>query len=306
MELYRKHRPRKLEAVIGQPAAVAQLARFLKRANVPHALLYTGPSGCGKTTLARIVARAVGTKSKRDLKELNCADFRGVDMVRDIRSKVNLQGFSGGARTWIIDEAHMLTKDAQNAFLKLLEDPPTHAYFALATTDPSKLLPTVRNRTTVITVRSIPHAALEAHVKSVAKAEGTKLSSEVLEQIATVADGSARKALVLLEQVIGLDDEEQQLAAIEAGDVAKASIDLCRALIDPRAQWPNVAKLLKSIDEEPEKVRRAVLGYATSVLLGCGKLAPRAALVISAFGDNVYDSGRGGLANAAYEVCRSK
>src|SRR5688572_25883760 len=141
MELYKKFRPKTLKGVVGQEGAVSSLQSMIDKGRLPHTILFSGPSGCGKTTIARIL-KGILECSDLDFFEINCADFKGIDMVRDIRRYVGIPPLHGKSRVWLIDEAHQLTKDAQNAFLKLLEDTPKHAYFMLATTDPQKLLPT--------------------------------------------------------------------------------------------------------------------------------------------------------------------
>ena len=133
MELYKKHRPSYLEDVFGQPEAVKVLGSMIEKDDLPHSILFTGPSGVGKTTLARILKEELECHAN-DFKEINCADFRGIDTIRDIRNNMNRQSLMGGPLIWLIDEAHKLTNDAQTAFLKMLEDTPKHVYFFLATT----------------------------------------------------------------------------------------------------------------------------------------------------------------------------
>lgn len=305
-ELYKKYRPTLLKHVIGQPEAVSMLKDWTAKKKVPHCILFSGPSGCGKTTLARIISDKVGCVGK-DLNEINCADFRGVDMVRDIRSRLNLSAMGGGScRVYLIDEAHQLSKDAQNALLKMLEDTPSHVYFFLATTHPQKLLPTIRTRSTDIKVKSLSRAEAEKLLNYVVQKEKVSVSKEVIDRIVECGEGSARKLLVLLDSVIGLEDEDEQLNAISNSVTEKAAIELAQALINPRTKWPAVAALIKGIDEDPEELRWMVLGYAKSVLLGGGKLAPHAYLIIEAFRDNFYDSKVAGLAAACYDVVRSK
>jgi DNA polymerase-3 subunit gamma/tau len=138
-ELYLKHRPSLFKQVIGQDDAVNVLQQLLKGDRFPHALLLSGPSGCGKTTLARICRDKLECTGA-DFQELNGADTRGIDTIREIRSHLNLRPMHGKCRIWYIDEAHKLSNDAQNALLKMLEDTPTTAYFMLATTEPNKLI----------------------------------------------------------------------------------------------------------------------------------------------------------------------
>lgn len=306
MEFYKRYRPTMFKHVIGQEDAVSTLQKLLEhKETFPHALLFTGPSGTGKTTFARILQKKLEC-SDTDFKEVNCADFRGVDMVRDIRLKYNMGTLGGESRIYLIDEAHQLSKDAQNALLKMLEDTPDHVYFMLATTEPGKLLRTIQTRTTEIRTRALTIGELAILLGDVCCKEKLTISEAVSDRIVECADGSARKALVLLNQVINLDGEETQLSAVLSSDTKHQSIEIARAILNPRARWADVAKLLKAIDEEPEAIRRLVLAYASSVILGGGKLAPRAYLIVSAFRDHFFDCGKAGLVAAAYEVVAAK
>lgn len=301
-ELCKKYRPKSFKNVVGQGTAVKMLMQFLKRDKLPHTLLFSGPSGCGKTTLARILRKKLNC-GRHDFSEVNCADFRGIDMVREIRSHLQQVPISGNCRIWLIDEAHKLSNDAQNAFLKMFEDTPEHVFFFLATTNPQKLLKTIRNRCTEIVVKSLNDRSMEKLVKAVLAEEKVKLSEEVIDKLVENSDGSARKALVLLNQVIELDDEEEMLDVIKATTAEVQSITIARILLNPRVKWYEVAKVLKeSANEDPEQIRWGVLGYMKAVLLSGGKLSDRAYLIIDAFRDNFYDSKWGGVVAAAYEV----
>ena len=304
-ELYKKYRPKSFREVLGQGSVIKTLTDLGRRKALPHTILFAGPSGTGKTTLARILCTKLKC-SEHDVQELNCADFRGIDMVREIRNRMGSSGLGGVNRAWIIDEAHRLTADAQNAFLKILEDTPDHVWFILCTTEPEKLKKTIRTRSTELKLKSLNSKDMERLLDGVAGKEGIELTEEVRDRIVQVADGGPRKALVLLNQIMGLGDEEEQLAAVGAGDATAQGIELARALLNPRSRWPAVASLLKKIDEEPEQLRWMVLGYMKSVLLGGGKLASRAFDVITIFGDNFYDSKQAGLVAACYEVIEGR
>ena len=144
MSLSRKYRPQSLDEIYGNKAVVKSLGSVLNKKEVPPAFLFTGNSGCGKTSLARIAATQLGCTG-HDFKEVDSADFRGIDTIRGIRRQMRLKSMSG-IRVWLLDECHKMSGDAQSALLKALEDPPSHVYFMLATTDPQKLLKTIRNR----------------------------------------------------------------------------------------------------------------------------------------------------------------
>lgn len=305
LELYKKHRPASLKGVLGQEDAIASLHEMVKNKRVPHSILFTGPSGCGKTTLARILKSRLGCGDS-DFTELNCADFRGIDMVREIRSRMGLAPIDGTCRIWLIDEAHQMSNPAQNAFLKILEDTPKHVYFFIATTDPQKLIRTIITRCSEVRVKSLGVPALRQLITGVAEREGVTVTEGVVDKIIESCEGSARMALVLLHKVIGLENEDKMIDAIEKNSYQAQGIQIARALIDPRAQWSDVAKLIKECDEDPEGIRLLILGYATSVLLGGGKLAHRAAIMIDEFSRNFYDSKKAGLAASSYAVVTSK
>lgn len=300
MELYKKYRPGSLKKIIGNEALKKSLAKFAKsKATYPHATLITGPSGCGKTTVGRIIAKRILNTSDNDLKEINCADFRGIDTARDIRSHMSLAPIGGESRTWLIDEAHQLTTQAQDSFLKLLEDPPNHAYFIICTTDPAKLITAFRNRCTELKVAKPKPDELMELLGSIMNAEGFDVAEDSLEQIIEASECSVRKALVILEQLVGVDEQEHS-DIIQKAVADRTSIELCRALMNPKCTWPEVTSILKKIEDEPEKVRRCVLGYMANVMLS--KSNKRAAAIIEAFRDNYFDSGKAGLVISCYEV----
>src|SRR5262249_17562499 len=159
------------------------------------------------------------------------ANFRGIDMVRDIQTRVSLAPISGPCRIWLIDECHKLSNDAMNAFLKLLEDTPKHCYFMLCTTDPGKLIAAIKTRCTEIAVKGLVHKAMEGLLLYVMKEEKLEFSQEVIDEIIGASDGSARKALVLLEQVMELDTDELRIEAIQNSDTKREAYEIFQALI---------------------------------------------------------------------------
>ena len=300
-ELYKRYRPKTFKTVLGQPEAVRVLTDMVKHKRVPHALMLTGPSGTGKTTIARILKNELGC-SKEDFVEVNCADFRGVEIAREIRQRMSLAPFNGSCRIWLADEFQQATKDCMSAFLKMLEDTPPHVYFILATTDPAKILKTIHTRCTEIKLSHLSPKLIEELIIKVASKEKLELADEVLARLVDVAEGSARKALVLLDQVSGLSDEEEQLNTIANSDSRRQGIEIARALLNPRTTWQEMAKILKGVEEEPESLRHLILGYATNVLLGGGKMVERALKMIDFFRDHFYESKRAGLVYSCYRV----
>lgn len=300
---YLKYRPKLFKHVIGQPEAVEMLNNLYKREELPHALLFTGPSGCGKTTLARILCGKLGCEGG-DLFEKNSSSYRGIDTIREINRAIHLAPINGQFRVWVMDECQGLSKDAQSAFLKTLEDTPGHVFFMLATTDPLKLLPAIRTRCTEIKVRALTKTESVELQQMVCKKEGLEISEDVLGKIADCSEGSPRKALVLLHQVSGMSNEESMMEAVESADSKAEAILIARALLNPRAKWGDVAKVLKDVKEEPESLRQMVLAYATNVMLGCGKMSERAAFISDCFRENFYDTKRNGLVLACWEVVK--
>ena len=262
-DLYQKHRPTKWNEMVGQADAVAKLRGMGD--SPPHAMMFVGHSGCGKTTAARILKTKLGCEDM-DYVETNAADDRGIEAARDIIRMARLRPIGGRARMFVIDEAHQLTAASQNALLKVLEDAPSTAYFVLCTTNPSKIIKTIETRCTVVKFGQIDQDDLKKLCQRVAKKEGWSIDDDTLERISDAADGSARKAVVLLQQVAALPEGERA-EAVQKAEVKALGIDLCRKIINPRVKWSEVAAVLKKLDEDPEGVRRLMLAYLGSVLL---------------------------------------
>lgn len=205
--LYRKYRPSSFSDVVGQEQAIELLTSSIKHKKISHAYLFCGGRGTGKTTVARIVARDIGCNDE-DIIEIDAASNRGIDEIRELREAVRTAPFSSPYKTYIIDEAHMLTKEAANALLKTLEEPPSHVVFILATTDPEKLPPTIVSRCQKVVFKNPTHDVLSSRLIHVAGAEGFDLSSDTARLIAVHGKGSYRDALGVLEQVLAISDKK--------------------------------------------------------------------------------------------------
>ena len=199
--LYRKYRPSSLEELVGQSDAVQLISEQIKNSNLSHAYLFSGPRGVGKTSLARIIATTIGCDPVFDITEIDAASHNKVDDVRELNDSVNFIASSPGKkRVFILDEVHMLSNAASNAFLKTLEEPPEHVIFILATTEPERVIETIRSRTTQIAFKRIKNDDIITSLEKISKAEKIKLSKDVLEYIANQSDGSLRDAINLFEQ----------------------------------------------------------------------------------------------------------
>jgi DNA polymerase-3 subunit gamma/tau len=257
--LYRKYRPQTFDDLIGQGHVTTTLAREVAEGRVAHAYLFTGPRGTGKTTTARIIAKSLNCENRLpngepcnecsscvaitegtslDVLELDAASHNSVDDVRDIQMSVTtVASAPTSKRVFVLDEAHMLSKAAGNALLKTLEEPPDHVHFVLATTEPYKLLDTIRSRTQRFDFHPVPVEDLAGYLSNIADREGYRAEPSALVAIARHASGSVRDALSLLEQV----------SALGAGDVELAGVRRALGLADSEA-FEIVAEALASHD----------------------------------------------------------
>ena len=338
--LYRKYRPQRFDEVIGQDHVTATLAREVIEDKVAHAYLFTGPRGTGKTTSARLLAKSINCPNRAedgepcnecascegitagtsmDVIELDAASHNKVEDIREIRVNVSTVASADGAkRVYILDEAHMLSRAASNALLKTLEEPPQHVVFVLATTEPYKLLDTIRSRTQRFDFHPIASETLIGYLATIAENEGFTVEHQALGTIASHAGGSVRDALSLLEQVaalgrgevsssgvyrtLGIADQEsygQLLDLIAAGDaaggitliaeLAAQGTDLRRFVGDAIAYLRGVflAQYAANIDEivnEPRETieewqRRATTISSSEVLRAVDELSTALALL---------------------------
>jgi DNA polymerase-3 subunit gamma/tau len=234
--LYRKWRSQDFEQVVGQEHVALTLRNALRDGRMSHAYLFTGPRGTGKTSTARILAKAINclaedpaarpcntcrictaiTEGRQlDLIEIDAASNRGIDEIRDLREKIGFRPNEARYKVYIIDEVHMLTKEAFNALLKTLEEPPPHAIFVLATTEPDRVPETVRSRCQRFDFRRIPTAEIVEHLSGILTREGGRAESEALVAIARRATGSMRDAVSLLDQLLSYGDDTLTLQRVE-------------------------------------------------------------------------------------------
>lgn len=208
--LYRKYRPKSLSDVVGQEHITKTIGNAIKAGKISHAYLLTGTRGVGKTSLARILAHEINgleytdDSAHLDIIEIDAASNRRIDEIRDLRDKVHILPTSNKYKVYIIDEVHMLTKEAFNALLKTLEEPPEHVIFILATTEAHKLPETIISRTQHFSFKPIEPATIVEHLKSIAASEKCTIDDDALELIAEHGDGSFRDSISLFDQARGL------------------------------------------------------------------------------------------------------
>ncbi|OGL31190.1 DNA polymerase III, subunit gamma and tau [Candidatus Saccharibacteria bacterium RIFCSPHIGHO2_12_FULL_41_12] len=228
--LYRKYRSVKFDDVIGQDHIITTVKNMIKSGNIPHAFLLTGPRGVGKTSVARLIACSVNKIDYKDLDsqvdiiEIDGASNRKIDEIREIREQVNIVPTSLKYKVYIVDEVHMLTREAFNALLKTLEEPPEHVIFILATTEFHKLPPTIISRCIRFHFKPISKEDITKHLTTIAQKEKINIDGSAIETIASHSDGSFRDGITLLENFrsfatkVSQDDVEHNLG------IAKASI----------------------------------------------------------------------------------
>lgn len=264
LALYRKYRPQRFEDIVGQEEVVRVLQRALSEGTLAHAYLFSGTRGVGKTTVARILAREAGA-AEEDIVEMDAASHRGIDDIRQLREEVHVRPLRSERKVYIIDEVHMLTREAFNAFLKVLEEPPSHILFVLATTEEQRVPVTIRSRCVVVRFRSPSVAHIKELLARVARAEGVGAHEDALEHLAVLAEGSYRDALVLLQQALDAAREEggeltfplvQRIAgapqymqaaallrALGEGDYARA----CESVVEWRREGAEPAAVLNAL-----------------------------------------------------------
>ncbi len=288
---YRKWRPQTLSEVVGQEHVTQTLSHAVDSGRVAHAYLFCGPRGTGKTSTGRILAkavnclnpvqgepcnncdmcRAINEGSALDIIEIDAASNRGIDEIRDLREKVNYAPNLARYKVYIIDEVHMITKEASNAFLKTLEEPPPHAIFVLATTEPHKVLPTILSRCQRFDFHRLSQSAVISKLNLICDKENIHIEPEALRLIAKVTTGSLRDAENLLEQLVAYYGHQIELHQVQAmlgisGDLRVR--ELAKHIIDKNI--PAGIKTISSVNSDGLDLRqfnREMVDYIRELLL---------------------------------------
>lgn len=289
--LYRRWRPQTFDDVIGQDHVTQTLRNALATKRVVHAYLFTGPRGTGKTSIARILAKAVNCLapedqrpcnecricqgmsdgSHLDLIEIDAASNTGVDDVRDLRDKINFSPNEARQKVYVIDEVHMLSNAAFNALLKTLEEPPAHALFVLATTEPHKIPETIRSRCQRFDFKRVSLQAVIGKLERICEAEGVDVEPAALEAIARAGTGSLRDSESLLDQLLAFAGDTITLEQVQGllGAVSDDSVaDLVDYLID-RDTRAGLTLINETVDAgaDPRQFTRQLLKYLRGLLL---------------------------------------
>lgn len=270
MELYIKYRPSTLDGILGNDLAIKSVKSEIQSGH--QVFLFTGNSGCGKSTLAFAVAKELGA-TELSTHYINASDDRGIDTVRRIKEEMRLQPLYGEKTVYILDEVHGTTHDFQESLLMLLENNcPSWVYFILVTTNPEKLLETVKTRCSRVELKPLNDDTMFKLLRRVVHNEQAQVATEVLYKIISLSEGSSRSALKKLGQVINLANDEERMKFLEENTFSEENqdiIELCRALLSKKG-W-NVymdclEKAKADVKAKPESVKFLIMSYARSVL----------------------------------------
>ncbi len=294
--LYRKYRPQAFAEIIGQEHVVKTLTNAILSGLISHAYLFTGPRGSGKTTIARLLAKALNCENRADFEscgkcsscleikegrsmdliEIDAASHRGVDEVRELREGIKFAPAKSKYKVFIIDESHQLTKEAVNALLKTLEEPPPHAIFILATTEAHKMIPTIVSRCQRFDFHRLTLQEIIKRLEIICQKEKTKIEKEALALIALNAGGSARDAESLLDQVITFSGTQGNKKEVTVQDIKEllgiADIKTISQFVGLLAD-KNQKEAVKFLNEsfqggyDPQEFIKAVINYLRQIMI---------------------------------------
>lgn len=295
--LYRKYRPKSFSEIVGQEHIVKTLTNAVSREMISHAYLFSGPRGTGKTTTARLFAKALNCHNRKegraepcnkcpscldiingrslDLIEIDAASHRGIDEIRELREGIKFSPTKEKYKVFILDEAHQLSKDAVNALLKTLEEPPPHAIFILATTEVHKMLPTIISRCQRFDFRKLKLPEIEQRMSYICKKEGVKIDKAALELIALNSGGAVRDAESLLDQVLtfAYTANSEEIKAEKVRDILGIADNSLISQFLEYVQNNNPAEALKFLNQimekgfDPQEFVRALVRYLRRLLI---------------------------------------
>ena len=307
--LHLKYRPSTFDEVVGQNEVVKSIRKALSDKARPHTYLFTGDSGTGKTTLARIIVKELDILPS-NITEIDAASNNGIDAMREMMAPLRYHGFGDSPnKAIIIDEAHMITKQAWASLLKTIEEPPEHVYFFFCTTDASKVPDNIITRCLRYNLKLLRHDDMMDLLEFICDEEKLDVPGDILTMVAKASNGSPRNGLVMLAMVHDCESSHEAAGLLEMPLENSEVIDLCRLLVKGDLTWSKLVTTLKQMNELPaESIRIVVVAYLTACLMGAksdkdvmhlldilhvfskpinptDKLAP----ILLAFGSYIYD-----------------
>lgn len=303
MPLQLDYRPETFDEFFGNEKELKKLKTMISRENNDrqHSYLFRGPRGCGKTSLARICAKEVGCHPD-DIHEIDTTTSGLKSDATEFKKSIIYRPLFGNCKAYILDEVHEGTSGFFNALLKPIEEPPEFMYFFLCTTEPQKVIKTIKSRCVDVPVEPLSNKTMLELLNYIKEEEDADTDEKYLLKIIEKAEGIPREALIMYDTVIDLDSKSIS-DSLDNIKTQEAQIkDLCQALLSKK-NWSTIVKILNGIKEEQEKVRWAVMGYMNAVLLNSQKdneKTDMACSVIDEFAEPFYSTGKAGLTKACY------
>lgn len=291
-EFHKRYRPDKWENFFGNKDIVEGIQKNLSKV---HLYLLHGDRGCGKTTLARIIARELKI-DQHEVHEMDAASNRGINEVRELQQIAWSKPMFGQYKIFIIDECHRLTGDAKDALLKILEEPPAHVFFVMCTTEPAKVITTIKSRAKAgeFRVKRLERSAMNKLLDRVIKEEKLDIAPNVRRHLTTVVEGIPRDALGLLYKIKDMEPDQAIETLKGSNEEIKEVINICRILMESQGskytKWGKIRPILKDVQEDAETIRRIIMGYMSAVYLN-NDTPDKAHKIMSNFLEPIYDKG---------------
>lgn len=314
MSLQHIHRPKTFKDFVGNEDVIEAIKNAVGKKSPPPAFLFIGGPGTGKTSIGRVTACELGCHPDH-IDEKDSADDRSIESVRKMKTDLKFTPMVGKKKVVLLDEIHQMLKPAQNALLKVLEEPPSHAHIILCTTNPENLLDTIKRRCHIYKLASLTVSEQHKLLKRVLRKEQKgdevkrKFPGKVLDKIVDLSNGSAGEALKYLDMVIDFTNTKKALNTLKASgatqsDVAVLCRVLCNSNMSKKNRWYQIQRLLKDFTTDAEAARRPILSWLSKILISSDlDNGSEISFMMTHFEKNFYSSGMAGLRAAFFRAC---